>query len=510
MDFGQWLVHKRLLRRASFRDIMSEEFIRVFSTYHGADGYQTCSIDDLQDNLESLRQIPFGELLEAHPSVLQEVLLRSGKRGLDELTEDWYAWHCDHLEPICDYCLKNDMGEHLYRQQSAKKRVAQFLVDAHAANGGAIIRENDAVILPEGTSTLYVGLAIAAHKRKMTLHTSNSGLVHEYRHNPVLANRLKDFFIIGGKADWKYCEVEGKRCFEQYLNALSEDHAGTVLVIPVSRLTPSQGPAATGPSWKIRGDLVSKGLLRGVQRVVFIADHTKLAKEPGDDEHPIFTPRDWRRILIEHRDRILIVTSVPAGLQNAYDVARAYNMPHEVDVRRRNLDAMVGQQPFAGLGFSFSDADKAYDEVAKMLDEMVSDAMATRFLEVFDWKMATRRVILRFSALEGTVAHERMRAFLAGQLALPETSSRILLQLSWHGPQLTVEVRGDSQVLNRLHQLRQFSHTLNAAFADAQISLKRVIVEGTARHGPWKAESDQMPVNHESLMRSALGMCCAE
>ncbi len=510
MDFGLWLVHKQLLTRQSFREIMSEEFRRIFLRYHGAGGYQTCSIDELADDLESIRQIPFGELLGTNFAILREVLQKSGRSNIHELAEDWYAWHCDHLEPICDYCLKNHMGEHLYKQQGQKKLVAQFLVNAYAGNSGPIIRENDTVILPEGTSTLYVGLAIAAHKREVTVHTSNSGLIREYRHNPVLEQRLKDMFIIGGKADWKHCEVEGEKCSEQYLNVLSENHSGIVLIIPVTRLTPEQGPTATGPSWKIRGDIVRKGLRREVLRVVFIADHTKLSREPVDDEHPIFITGNWREIVEEYKNRILIVTSVPPNLQNVHDILRVYGMSQELEVKRRNLDTLIQQDPIAGLDFAFSDADKAYDEVAKQLDDMVSDSTATRFWEVFEGdKRTIRQVVLRFSAVEGTVTQDRMLEFLNEQLAPGGTSPQLVLHLSWHESHLDVEIQGDAQVLYKICQLTWSPAALYTAFNNISISLEQVTVEGMAQNGPWKVNSDRMPVDDRAIMRSALGGCPA-
>jgi len=498
MDFGQWLVHRGWLQRSDYRELLRDELQRLFRDYYQPGGYQSRSIDELGDDFQSLRTIPFGSLLEGRPDILDRVKERSHKSSVKELVEEWYVWHRNQLEPICKYNLSHYMGEQLYVRQQDKKSVARFLVDAKVDNADTIIRKHDVVVLFEGSSALYAGLAIAASEREVTVHTSNCGIIREYRDNPAVQRGFADLFIIGGKTDPHWCEVDGDDCREQYLKAVSGARE-TILVIPLSGVTPDHGPTARGPSTAIRGEIVKQGLDNPRLRyVVFIADFAKLAGTEGPVGRPILTRRDeWADVVRKHWQRILIVTTPPPNLQAAHGIAGVYGILDKLYVMNRNLTTLQQEQPFASLGLAFSDEDKQYDNVAKGLC-----GMGLRFFEVYLPQQGVTQAV-RFNMLSprqivGKGFLEKLLAQALGQDAVEELN--IDEQQEEHSA--VFRVTGPAETLDKVHQLRLTPADLRAAFGEDDSGLQSVTVSRIRGDASWEVSSDKSPVDWIDILRA--------
>jgi hypothetical protein len=503
MDFGAWLVHKRWLKRAEFRDLVRAECRRVFSKYYTPDGFQSCSIDELGDDLEAIREAPFGKNLEAAPAVRDGVLARSGLASVEALIEAWYAWHRDHLEPICEYSLKHYMGRQLYLQQRHKKWVGRFLVDAHVDGGGTLIRPYDVVVILEGTSGLYAGLAIAAAQRHVTVHTSNSGLIREYRDNPAVNKGLHELYIIGGKAEYEYCEVGGTDCVSQYRRAIDNPQPATILIVPVTRLTADQGPTATGPSCDMRGEIVQRCLeSHHIRHVVFVADYTKLIGSNELNDRPIFAGKDWSDLVQRHSDRMLIVTSPSPGLQGAREIARVFGFGAELHVQGRDLETLQQRRELAELEFEFSAVDREYDRAAKALDRLVGDNHMPRFHEALDPVAPDiRRVALRFVSLNQDLGLVDVMQLLARTIG-PAGVDQLKFDLDGPGATLTVKIEGPAERLATLHQAALDRNTVAEAFGASHV-LQSVTVYGVKQGRPWEISADGFPVDRRAILAKA-------
>ncbi|OHB68005.1 MAG: hypothetical protein A2V70_06685 [Planctomycetes bacterium RBG_13_63_9] len=312
-------------------------------------------------DLGSIRESPFGDILTGWNKAGE--FFEGAKKNLAELVQEWHEWHRDQLEPIATYSLNSEFGRKLYEQQEEKKLVARFVANARVRDGGRMIGVGECVIIPEGTSGLYVGLALAAARRDVNMHTSNAGLIREYRDNPAIASGFHELFVIGGVADFnrtkgrsEYYTVQGDTCLSQYRDVLSADPPATVVIMTVSRLTADQGPEVSGETGSIKAEIIRDSLKNRVRELIFVADYTKhIEPDGGYAGVPIFSsPKEWNDIVEKSRDRIRIVTAPPSNLRAA--LAQQY----ATDVLARDLKKCKGPQPF-------NDCDMKYDREAKAL-----------------------------------------------------------------------------------------------------------------------------------------------
>ena len=245
--------------------------------------------------------------------------------------------------------------------------MSRFLVSQPVRNGATIIRNHDVVVIPEGSSGTYVGLAIAAVRSEVTVATSNAPLIREYRDNPFVARKFREFNIFGGRADYSNetqraeCGgVHGAAFLAQFRTAIKDaDPAITIVVMPVSGLLAHEGPFVAGPTAGIKRTIIEESLRHGVREVVFIADYTKqMCANEGNFGVPLFSVDAWKDLLAEYPNAISVVTAPPPAMRNALAFGQGK------DPRKRILDAINNPIPFAG-----EDAD--YNRNASRLAEIV-------------------------------------------------------------------------------------------------------------------------------------------
>lgn len=164
MDFGAYLLHTKILTMGEYQLLLAwqNNLFELFRPVGDQDEFVAKHLKD-QTDLSAVRAKPLGPILAKSKSG-ERVLQRSGKT-VEKLVEEWQEWHCHNMEPIATYPLTSKFGPAIYERQLEKRLVATFVVSNPVDNGGTLIRDGDNVAIPEGTSALYVGLAIAA-KRK--------------------------------------------------------------------------------------------------------------------------------------------------------------------------------------------------------------------------------------------------------------------------------------------------------------------------------------------------------
>ena len=184
MDFGTFLYRTGQLTKDQFFQLVTRQYhmsgwgrLSEASRFQHA-SHQISTVANAE--ISALRKIPAGDILKDMISKNELDL------DLDEQLKNWWQWHLDKLEPISDYSLASNFGTKLYKQQCEKQSVARFITSAKRVRQGAsIIQGTDTVVINEGTSCFYVGLAAAAHCENITIVTSNGGIIREYHENPV-------------------------------------------------------------------------------------------------------------------------------------------------------------------------------------------------------------------------------------------------------------------------------------------------------------------------------------
>ena len=329
MDFGRFLYLQGWLRWDEYQNVLREQYHRSIEPTHPVDrvGLTTSPLNSFQD-LALVRETAFGDVLSAMPCKAA-VESRSG-RTIPVLVEEWQAWHRDWMEPISVYTMASKFGTQLYTNQLEKKLVGQFLVAAKVRHRGTIIQEHDNVVILEGSSGAYVGLAIAAAFGSVTIYTSNNTLIREWRDNPSIASRCQQFHIIGGQADYdgatKRCQhgaVHGSIAHDQFNLALREHPPVTVVVMTVSGLLPDEGPTVSGPCADLKRDIIENSMAidmngerRSVREFVFVADFSKhLPSRRAHYGRALFHAADWKTFRETHQGKISVVTCPPPQLR---------------------------------------------------------------------------------------------------------------------------------------------------------------------------------------------------
>ncbi len=319
---------------------------------------------------ESWRPIPVGDVL-ASAKDFQSILDRPPQRtGLKQLLDEWYAWHASAIEPISDYSLYEcRFGKQLYQNQIEKKLIAKYLVSARAWMSETLIRDQDVVVVTEGTTPLYAGLAIASHKAKVKIATSNGGLVREYCENPAFRANLLEFELMGGLVSAEHRGAGGLVAKRDYKAFFSDgDPRATVVVMGVTGLLADEGPyAPDAKSASIRYDLLDAALAKGVRHIIFLSDFSKMLPSKRRDYGVAVLPRDrWHELLAANDGRMFIVTSPPPHLRK--HLSRAEHDRHiatrdmkfhkdpeiskgELSEYLRSIDSLI-QQSNPGLDYS--------------------------------------------------------------------------------------------------------------------------------------------------------------
>jgi len=387
MDFGRYLLFKGLLTGDEYARLLSLQYLRGIKIVKD-------TLLEKIDDLPAIRTIPFGEVLRK--SAFADTVFNRARNSLDNLKslddlkllnvliDGWFEWHRGRLEPICSYSTGCKYGREIYVRQEEKKYVAQFLVAQVLPNGATIIQHNDRIIITEGTSGLYAGLAVAEAAYNAEVVTSDDGLIREYRDNPAVACRFRRFGIVGGEADYdvrlgrsEHHGVSGPMCTE-LKQVLTMPPPATVVIVTVGFLSAQAGPFTHGPSASLKHEIIKEALQIGVREIVFVADYTKHIHHADQTQgNKIFRDDEWQSIVANNHKRIQIVTSPPPALRNLLLSGQGR------DVRSRKRLADFSTPPIP-----FTDEDYAYNTVACELQdlvggEMVRNKFQSRFNEAY-------------------------------------------------------------------------------------------------------------------------------
>lgn len=342
MDLPSFLMRRHYLTKDECLSLLwvamkSKEGVKV------NEGYLEPSLQELEtDDFDRVRPYPFGDVLKNSKDILASVLKRSGAEEFEHLIDRWHQWHVEFMQPISDFCLSprepRPFGKRLYDNASEKRICGAWVADH-------LVKDSDHVIIPEGTSAFWVGLAVLARRRNLRIITSNGALVRELHENPRLRNAAKSVNVIGGEMDVSvggtgrgFVGEAAEKAFER---AIHHDPGATVVLSSVNGLLPEIGPLAPCPATGFTRRKLLLEALPNVSSVVFVADYTKI--RPQNMSHygtPIFPDRrQWQTILSEHHDRLAFVVAPPIVIREDEEimsirprdrVIHGKNFPHPV------------------------------------------------------------------------------------------------------------------------------------------------------------------------------------
>ncbi len=323
MDLGRYLLFTGRLTREEYQDLSLDQRLWGVQCLDRFPPDCLCPthLDEVED-MSTVRELPFVEVL-GRPQVADRVCARCGKT-LEALVDECNEWHRDALEPISTYPTRSKFGRGVYERQQEKKLVAHYVVAGKKRDGSTLIGDGDTVILFEGSSALYIGLAIAAGHESVTVITPNAALIREYRDNPAVAQKFK-LEIVGGAADVDpacgYCEhggVYGPACQEQLTQAVTKEPPATVVVVTVAGLLPSVGPFDTGAVGCVKRDIITRALNSKVKAVIFATDYSKhIDGASGRFGAALFNPHEWKAMASNYESKIHVVTAPPPQIRAA-------------------------------------------------------------------------------------------------------------------------------------------------------------------------------------------------
>ncbi|MAG93545.1 MAG: hypothetical protein CMJ48_07330 [Planctomycetaceae bacterium] len=381
MKFGMYCLHGGLMSGADYAQVVTEQLERTLPGDHKLKKDLVLNSFEDGDDWDACRPTPFGDVLNDQPFA-SEVYENADVSGLKGLVEQWRQWHLDNLEPICEYPIGSQFGSQMYVRQHEKKRAARFITAEPAQDGTPLILDGDIVVIPEGSSALYVGLAIAAFRKNVTIITCNGALIREYHDNPALAGRLKELIVIGGSADYdkltskcEHASVRGDTASRQFESAIASQPRATVVISSVNGLLPDKGPfAPDGPAAAMRAAMLYAAIQADVRQVVFVADYSK---HRPSQQHlysvPMYAEDVWSQMLEQNRTRFSIVTVPPPALRD--------------EIRLGDFDSRVERRVIMGATIpALRTAEvREYDMSAKKFDDILrADDFTSRFYEVLE------------------------------------------------------------------------------------------------------------------------------
>ncbi len=332
MDFPCFLLRKHWLSKDDYGRIATG--VVKASKGNWEEGFLSPALSQIpDDSIEMLRPYPFGDVLSRSTDILENVLNRSGYTSFDAVVDCWQQWHVDNVEPISDFGLSptspRPFGKRLYDNYREKRNCG-------IAVAYSMIHDRDHVVIPEGTSAFWVGLAVLGKKPGIKIITSNGALVRELHENPKLRERASSVNVIGGELDVSVGGTGrgfvGDATQEAFENAVKREPGATVVVSSVNGLLADFGPYAPCPITSFtRHALLRQALDSNVRCVAFVADHTKMRPSFSDKYgDPIFTDRTgWQNVFTTYRDRIAFVVAPPEEIANS-DVANIRPMERAI------------------------------------------------------------------------------------------------------------------------------------------------------------------------------------
>ena len=378
MELHDWLLQSRYITREGYKRIVGAQFWGTLADVEFDKEDCLSQTQSKRSGPDIVRRHPIGDVIDHlrdpdKPPQSAEIYRAAGVCNLAELVEKWQQWHREHYVPIASYSTASRFGNNLYNNLIEKRLVAEY-VNRQKVGNSTLIRDTDTVVIPEGSSSFHIGLAIAAAKRKASIVTSNVALCREYTDNPAVAQAYYNFHIVGGLVDrdpdlhqTEHGGTFGPDAEHAYETAIQQSPTVTVVVMPVSGLLATDGPYATDEFVRrlkysiIRASLLDKTKVR---EFLFIADYSKHLPDSVDSYGaPVMERDDWKRLISENRQRVHLVTVPPPALRAALAVIPPHQRTHLI---RRSIDDMNSPLPFTNV-------DRAYVRSIADLAEMFQD-----------------------------------------------------------------------------------------------------------------------------------------
>lgn len=314
MDFATFLYRSKYITNGEYQRLIPKHLRIPRVDREHLNDFAQHSLSNT--SIDQLRPIPVGDVLR-DLRLLPDILDRAGVASFEELLRSWWDWHLEKLEPISEYSLASRFGNRLYQNQYEKQLVARYLAASGTARGVPLVRDEDVVIIPEGTGGLYVGLALAAYKRGITIITSNGSLAREYYENVSFRRRLRAMRFVGGEIDHDLRGTIGPDAQEQLIKFVGTgEPTATVVVSTVNGFLPDEGPYAPhAQAAANRYNLLDAAIHANAREIIFVADYTKHYESKRREYGlPIFNEGNWRDMIEVHVANVTIVTAPPPAI----------------------------------------------------------------------------------------------------------------------------------------------------------------------------------------------------
>jgi hypothetical protein len=362
MDFRSFLIVRKYLHRGDYGSLVRDQFEDAV-----LNKFKASPRIDLPSEFESY--------LESH-RYGRDAVKRANATSFGELRQKWQLYCLENFLPTTSYPNTYLVGRKLNQDSLEKRLVAQFLNKNPVRNGGTFVQDGDTIAIPEGSSSFYAGMAAIALRTKLGIVTSNGPLIHEYNANSQVAGRVREFFSIGGAVNADQGATFGEIAQTQYEQAIIRSPGTTVIVVPVSGITPENGPFATeGSVRNLKTHLIDIGLKAQVREILFIATWRKhfQSNSAGSSNEPygspVYADDRWKDLLRNNITRMSLITSPPPAVRHAIDLGTRYSDP-----QGRHL-AGLSNADQGVLGLKKQDLD--YDLAARQL----YDQFQGRFFE---------------------------------------------------------------------------------------------------------------------------------
>ncbi len=204
------------------------------------------------------------------------------------------------VNPKASYPKGTTFETRIHQNEHAKETVGEYVV-------GRFLGPGQSAFISDGSSTFFVGLLLFAEKIVgFRLYTNSLPIAHEY---PLWETKdwPKDFTLdVAGGIVNPTLMMTGHRACEEVEKRMANRAQWTILSIRF--IFGDRGPAG----WEPDSLEIKQAALRAPQRVILIADHSKLSQEWADNIPLVYAePSEWQALM--KCPTTYVVTTLPLG-----------------------------------------------------------------------------------------------------------------------------------------------------------------------------------------------------
>jgi DeoR/GlpR family transcriptional regulator of sugar metabolism len=236
-----------------------------------------------------------------------------------------------NLEPLGRFDPRTVFNRRISEEETGKRLVALYITEKFSSDGGS-------AFLTDGSSTFYVGLAIALRSsvftQSFTLVTNNLAVITELNSRNETPQHL-NIEIMGGQLDYGL-----NATFPTELNAsFPMDHGKRLfqnvrlVIVSVRGLFYLDGP--TSPD--LKSLLLKREALQIHAECIFVTDWKKMTTSHAAPANKILDQLQWDQLLKDLHRTIWIVCAKPtAQTQNTYEMGQ--RISHQFDPKRKPIE----------------------------------------------------------------------------------------------------------------------------------------------------------------------------